>query len=334
MSAAEQENDLQRLRVRIEALTAKLAAGEEGRREAREALRAAETAISAANRRLRAIESQERALERELSARERALGRILAARAAVDTAGRAPDALRLALSGEEPAELERRLYYLSLLSRAVAQAAQAHRAALAELERIRARGRADREEILAERRTRQRLLAGIAAEIRAGRREMRSLKSDERRLGRLVEEIGRVIAEHPAQAAPGPFSSLRGRLRAPVSGELGTRSAAQRQRGAGSKGIFIRSTEGAAVKAVAAGRVVYADWMRGLGNLLIIDHGEDYLSVYGNNESLLKLAGDPVAAGDAIATVGASGGSEETGLYFELRHLGKTIDPLRWVILR
>ena len=80
--------------------------------------------------------------------------------------------------------------------------------------------------------------------------------------------------------------------------------------------------------------MVYADWMRGFGNLLIVDHGEKYLSVYANNESLLRQVGDAVSAGDAVATTGASGGSEETGLYFELRYLGKAFDPLKWVRLK
>ena len=80
--------------------------------------------------------------------------------------------------------------------------------------------------------------------------------------------------------------------------------------------------------------MVYADWMRGFGNLLIVDHGENYLSVYANNESLMKTVGDPVTTGDVVATTGASGGNEETGLYFELRHLGRAFDPLRWVTLK
>ncbi len=85
---------------------------------------------------------------------------------------------------------------------------------------------------------------------------------------------------------------------------------------------------------MGTGRVVYADWMRGFGNLLIVDHGEAYLSIYGNNESLLKQTGDSVTVGEPVATVGQSGGNEETGLYFELRHLGKPFDPLHWVKLK
>jgi septal ring factor EnvC (AmiA/AmiB activator) len=109
----------------------------------------------------------------------------------------------------------------------------------------------------------------------------------------------------------------------------------QRAQGAGrAKGVFIRAGEGEPVRAVAAGRVVYAEWMRGLGNLLIVDHGETYFSIYGNNEALLKQTGDAVAAGEPLATVGASGGNEQTGLYFELRHLGAAFDPLGWARLR
>ena len=94
------------------------------------------------------------------------------------------------------------------------------------------------------------------------------------------------------------------------------------------------SAEGQQVRSIAAGRVVFADWMRGFGNLLIVDHGETYLSVYGNNAALMKQSGDQVSAGEPIATVGSTGGSLETGLYFELRHLGKPFDPLRWSNLK
>jgi septal ring factor EnvC (AmiA/AmiB activator) len=80
--------------------------------------------------------------------------------------------------------------------------------------------------------------------------------------------------------------------------------------------------------------VVYSDWMRGFGNLLIVDHGDAFLSIYGNNDSLLKQTGDSVTLGEAVATVGQSGGNEETGLYFELRHLGRAFDPLSWVKLK
>jgi len=88
------------------------------------------------------------------------------------------------------------------------------------------------------------------------------------------------------------------------------------------------------VRAVAGGQVVFAEWMRGFGNLMIIDHGQAYLTIYGNNEALLKQVGDAVKTGDAVATVGNSGGNPDSGLYFEMRHQGKAFDPLRWVSLK
>ena len=100
------------------------------------------------------------------------------------------------------------------------------------------------------------------------------------------------------------------------------------------KGLFIKSPVGNEVKSVASGVVVFADWLRGFGNLLIIDHGNDYMSLYGYNQSLLKQVGDEVKAGDTVAAVGNSGGSETSGLYFELRHRSKPFDPLSWSTVR
>ena len=134
-----------------------------------------------------------------------------------------------------------------------------------------------------------------------------------------------------APAAPeGAFASLRGQLRAPVTGKLAARFGAKRGE-ASWKGVFIKADEGADVRAVAGGRVVFAKWMRGFGNLIIVDHGSQYLSIYGNNQTLLKREGDAVKGGDPIASAGNTGGNEESGLYFELRHLGRAFDPASWI---
>jgi septal ring factor EnvC (AmiA/AmiB activator) len=190
------------------------------------------------------------------------------------------------------------------------------------------------------------------------RRELATLKRDEDRLSKLVEKLAKAAAAPPPrQSAPvkarldeprlssravpeatggsdGAFRQLKGRLRLPVAGELAARFGSPRE-GAGisSKGVFIRARSGQDVRAVAPGRVVFADWLRGFGNLVIVDHGEGYLSLYGNNEALLHRAGDEVRTGEALATVGASGGAEESGLYFELRFRGKPFDPLSWARL-
>lgn len=127
------------------------------------------------------------------------------------------------------------------------------------------------------------------------------------------------------------FSRLKGALRLPVKGELIARFGSRRGDGPSWKGLFIKATEGAEIKAIAAGRVVFAEWLRGFGNMIIVDHGGQYLSIYGNNQAVLKHAGDAVKAGDTIASAGNSGGNEESGLYFELRHQGRVFDPLSWV---
>jgi murein hydrolase activator len=337
-------------------MTQALERKEETRREARDALRDSERAISAANRALMelhaesqkvsgeaaAIAAQRKLAERRLAQREQAAGRMLAAL----QAGGAPDALRVALSGDDPATMARNLHYASHVARACASMLADYRAALAEVERLareaqarrerldalRSASRADREKILAERRERRSTLERVAGEIRKSRKEIKVLRADEARLGRLVDELSQLLKP---RARKEPFSKLRGRLSLPVSGELIRRFGAPRgSAGTEAKGVFIRAPEGQPVRAIAGGQVVYAEWMRGFGNLMILDHGDAYLSIYANNESLLKQVGDIVAVGEVVATTGASGGNEETGLYFEMRHLGRAIDPLRWVKLK
>lgn len=145
----------------------------------------------------------------------------------------------------------------------------------------------------------------------------------------------RKTAAEPAELPPPPdgtaFAGQRGKLKLPVKGELLATYGAKRADGPAWKGIFIKAAEGSEVHAAGAGEVVFADWMRGFGNLLIVDHGGQYMSIYGNNQAVLKRPGDRVKAGDVVATVGNSGGNEQSGLYFEMRHQGRAIDPLTWM---
>ncbi len=127
------------------------------------------------------------------------------------------------------------------------------------------------------------------------------------------------------------LAHLKGKLHTPVRGALANRFGTVRQEGSLWRGLFIRASSGAEVRSIAGGRVVFAEWMRGFGNLLIVDHGASYLSVYANNEALLKQVGEEVRAGEAVATVGNSGGNPESGLYFELRHQGKPLNPSAWL---
>ncbi|MGB4812245.1 MAG: peptidoglycan DD-metalloendopeptidase family protein [Methylophilaceae bacterium] len=127
------------------------------------------------------------------------------------------------------------------------------------------------------------------------------------------------------------FAALKGKLRLPVRGQVVNRFGSTRaDSGISWKGLFIKAAEGTEVKSIASGQVVFADWLRGFGNLMILDHGNGYMSLYGNNQAMLKQVGDTVKAGDAIAAVGNSGGNETNGLYYELRRQSKPFDPLSW----
>jgi len=131
------------------------------------------------------------------------------------------------------------------------------------------------------------------------------------------------------------FATLRGKLRLPVRGDITGRFGSKREdSGVSWKGLFIRTSEGSDVKSVANGRVVFADWLRGFGNLIIVDHGAGYMSLYGNNQAVLKQVGDEVKGGETIAAVGNSGGNETSGLYYELRRQSRPFDPLSWSNLR
>jgi septal ring factor EnvC (AmiA/AmiB activator) len=274
--------------------------------------------------------------------------------------------LRLVLARQDPNRVARDLHYLTYVSRARAAVAADLRLNLEELaglaETTRTRGqdllsveRAQESEkriLESQKSDRQRVLASVSAELAKQRREYATLKKDEERLTRLIEKLARALArkappskparrggepvvanrETPAPMPDGAaFRALRGRLRLPVAGELVSRfGSPPGDDGFSRKGVFIRARAGQDVKAVAAGRVVFADWLRGFGNLVIVDHGDGYMSLYGNNEALLRQPGDSVRAGDVIASVGASGGQETSGLYFEMRHQGRPFDPLAW----
>ena len=360
---------LESLRSRIDALKQNLSDTEEDRSDASDALRASERGVSDANRKLRDIGAQQRSVQAELertgqqsrkleetiAAQQRELGQLLALR---HISGR-EDYLKLLLSGRDPNQTARDLYYYSYISRAqaefirslranvagLAQLASEGRAKSAQLAELEAQQRSSRKELLAQQAERRKVLAKLAQQIRSQRRQIKSLQRDEQRLSRLVEELSKVIAPATAlrrnEKVPergseaGLFSALKGKLRLPARGELINRFGSPRSDGGLSwKGLFIRGSSGQEVRAVASGQVVYADWMRGFGNLLIIDHGQSYLTIYGNNESLLKQVGDRVGSGDTVATVGNSGGSPDSGLYFEIRHQGKAFDPMRWVSLK
>ncbi|WOI37141.1 peptidoglycan DD-metalloendopeptidase family protein [Alteromonas sp. CI.11.F.A3] len=146
-------------------------------------------------------------------------------------------------------------------------------------------------------------------------------------------EAARIAAERAAARAKvslDGLAKLKGKLLVPVEGHIRKLFGNRRQGQVRWKGIIIDGSEGEAVKSVASGKVLYADWLRGFGLVAIVDHGDGYMSVYGHNQALLKQAGDDILSGESIALVGRSGGQDYPNLYFEIRHKGKALNPTAW----
>ena len=296
------------------------------------------------------------------AAHRKALARLLVAQ----RRRRLQEPLQMLLQGGGPYEVRRQLVYLRALntarlaSIAAAQerasrtaALQAGTAArLTELDGIAQAGRAQRAVLEQERRARQQTLAGIAAQLEARRRQLATALADESRVSKLVARLAALLESRAAVAPRAPRASVReapaepadspgdvsaalarfkGMLKIPAAGELIARFGVPRNgSGPAWKGWFIRAPAGTPVRAVAAGRIVFADWLRGFGNLVIVDHGDGFMSLYGNNDALLQQVGSAIEAGQTLAQAGTSGGAADSGVYFELRHNGVAFDPKDW----
>ena len=177
---------------------------------------------------------------------------------------------------------------------------------------------------------RQRVLASLESETRTREQNLARLKSQQADLEQLFKELNRSLKSVPPPDTATAFGRLRGQLPWPVAGRITAAFGDTRASGVKWDGLVVATERGAPVKAVSAGRVVYADWLPGLGLLAIIDHGEGYLSLYGHNERLYKAAGESVAAGEVIAAAGDTGGRPEPELYFEIRRAGRPVDPRPW----
>ncbi len=358
--------ELDQLRAHIQALQDNLASKEAAKTEAADTLRESESAISHTNRRLANLirEKQEANTSLDqLNARSKQimvniektrkqLSNLLYQQYLHGSKGY----LQPLLNQQDPNQIARDLYYLKQLTHARSESIDDLRTHLDELEMLTQISDKKRQEIatnhaeqtkqqnwLEQEKTKRRdLLSQISVQIEVQRNEIKKLKRDEERLATLTKKIDKLVAEKnttllynhrlPDASREGrPFESLKGHLNLPVRGELVNRFGSPRSgNNITWKGLFIRSENSGDVKAIAGGQVVFADWLRGFGNLTIVDHGDSYMSLYGNNETLYKQVGDVIRGGDTIATVGNSGGNSDSGLYFELRHQGKPFDPLTW----
>ena len=367
------QDELKDLRGRIQSLQQELEQASEDRSEAADALKKSERGISDVNRSLRHLESRQRGLTASLkqldaetqstqisiASQQKQLSTLLRERYAQGDG----DAMKLLLNGQDPSEVARNLEFYGYIGHARSELIRQYREALTRLEQLQAQTRQKQEalgqvknerltqkqSLEAEKSERREVLKKLSDQIERQRKEIGTLVRNEKRLTLLIEQLAKLDAEKPkphrrgqktvmvadASLAGLNFTRLKGKLALPLAGEILRRYGQARESGGPAwKGLFIRAGQGAEVHAVGTGKVAFADWFRGFGNLLIIDHGSGYLSLYSNNESLYKQAGEAVRAGDVVATVGATGGQAEPGLYFELRHQGKPFDPLSWVKLK
>ncbi|MBM3351394.1 MAG: peptidase M23 [Betaproteobacteria bacterium] len=240
--------------------------------------------------------------------------------------------------------------------------------ALKEVAELKQQQMEERRKLQLQKQAKSKVVKSLSQQIATQRGEIKKLTRDEKKLSQLVERLVKIVpakpkaklqkniksvrnaditttessnenkeiiasnSELPSTAFEGVnFAALKGKLRLPVRGDITNRFGSSREdSGISWKGLFIRANEGVEVKSVAGGRVVFADWLRGFGNLVIVDHGDGYMSLYGNNQAILKQAGETVRSGDAIASVGNSGGNQTHGVYYELRRQSRPFDPLVW----
>ena len=189
---------------------------------------------------------------------------------------------------------------------------------------------AENERLVTTKKQRKTILTQLSKEIKSAAEELSELKENEKRLTKLLASIRQAINDIPVLAQKNKsFKSLKGKLSWPIKGSIRNRFGSARKSGK-YDGVVIAASEGATIRSISHGRVVYADWLRGYGLLIIVDHGSNYMSLYAFNEGLYKEVGDWVETGETIATVGVSGGQQKAGLYFSIRKNGKPVNPIHW----
>jgi septal ring factor EnvC (AmiA/AmiB activator) len=355
-SQKQKESELKRVNARIERVRQSVNADIEKRDRLSVQLRDAELAVQAARRELDearaqrvASEARLKELEREQERRERDLGAERGALAgelrAAYVNGR-EEQLKLLLNQQDPASVGRMLAYYGYFGRARAERIDSIRDQLEHLalvrERIASEGRrlaeleAKQEQELASLRTAQQkrttAVASINTQIKSQGGELKRLESQARGLEKLIADLRKAL-DNPPVAKKAPFEPLKGKLPWPVpQGKVLARFGQPRAGGSLRwQGMLIGTERGARVRAPYAGRVAYADWLPGMGLMIVLDHGGGYLSLYGHNDQLFRKVGESVAAGDVIGSVGDSGGSDQAALYFEVRRGREPVNPETWL---
>ena len=352
------EQELEEVRERISELKQSMDAAAEERDRLTGELQELEVAIAEQRMRLKEIErdqeytaAKKQRLDAELADREQHLdaeSEALAAQVRTAYMSGSQEKIKLLLNQRDPATLGRLMAYYRYLNEYRAENIEAVIEQIRKLDALRGQiaAEAARLEQLARTRydelgrlnssqeSRKALLDSLRRRIADEGQEVERLAAQEKDLSRLIAELTSILSDYPISSED-PFSEHRGQLTWPVAGRL-LHEFGQPRVGGSIKwnGVVLGAPRGREVRAVYHGRVAFADWLAGMGLLVIVDHGEGYMTLYGYNETILKDTGDWVAPGDVIATVGDSGGQPQASLYFELRRGTKPENPSRWVTKR
>ncbi|MCG8670280.1 MAG: peptidoglycan DD-metalloendopeptidase family protein [Pseudomonadales bacterium] len=254
--------------------------------------------------------------------------------------------IKLLLNQQEPEKLARVLKYYDYFHRTRLGNIQAFNQTISQLEEnqlqldteinqlseLKKRLEVERASLLKAQDRRKKVIARLNVTLKDRGQQLEALSQDEQDLENLLKAVQETLADLPAQIGDTtPFAKRQGKMSWPSKGRI-ARSFRSKRKDSNLRwnGVVIRTTEGASVKSIHRGRVVFSDWMRGFGLITIIDHGDSNYTLYGQNESLLKEPGDWVEAGEVIAYSGSSGGQSRPGLYFEIRRNGKPVNPTKW----
>lgn len=352
----EKETELERVRTHIDTLHGQLDEARKRRDEVQAELRETELKVGNAAKQLQEVEAklslQHEQVGRLHRLRRKQSGALAKQRESLARQIRASyamgrqDYFKMLLNQEDPSALSRALTYYGYFNQARAKRISEIRTQLlrikkteksirtqsAELEQLRTEKEQIWQQFEAEKTKRSTLLAGLNTNIRDGSKTLARLNKDKAALEEVLRGLQReLVALDERTESQQPFSEFKGQLRWPSDGKLLHRFGTPRKPGNIKwQGVWIAAKEGQPVRAVSSGRVAFADWLRGFGLLLIIDHGHGYMSLYGHSQSLYKETGEWVEAGEIIASVGNSGGQAASGLYFEIREGGIPKDPTIW----
>ena len=353
----EKDQELNQIKQRIEKLEGALQEAQSERKKVRSLLREAETAISTSHKKIRQLnqhiddkrdelqqlQQQQQDYQQKRESQNDALLRQL--RSAY-IAGR-QEYIKFLLNQEDPNTLGRMLTYYNYLNQArlgqlnaitdnlakLADVEQAIAQQTAQLNHLKQRQQAHHQALEATHDARSLVVAKLDTQIRSDDQRLKELRADAKELETLVGRLRNALSKLPTDLSQHvAFDQRRGKLPLPTQGRLRKTYGQRKQQGRLTwNGVIIDTPSGKDVHAVHRGRVAFADWLRGFGLLVILDHGDGYMSLYGYNQTLLKQTGDWVETNDIIASTGNSGGQANSGLYFELRHNGQPINPVKWL---